>query len=424
MLKRIVVILAMLGSVCATFAQDVNERERIKEEIKQEVIAELQTKKASPLRKITERIQFGGKALFRATELDWKQERMKPDGTLYSDGTRYWSRYNFYLHMDVKLSKEFKIHSRVRTGNKQYSFVTFGGNKDERFNIILDKLYLQWSHKGFELKLGRQSAGVIWKNQKGAQFDIPTHDGISLSKEFKLGTKTLSPKLAFFDEKYRNNTGISEHGKVYGASLILKEKKANISWHAQTGIILADHLPNRYENDIAEDSKEGTRYHDGDLAAKYKIWTNQVKISFHGFYDLSLTCDYYRNFEKYDANPDSHLIKATEKKAAPDFSDENQGFISTVSVGNYSKIKSLYAGISYLYLEKYATMDYFAQYDFARWASSNIQGVEFCLGYRFHKNIAVKGRLFTTEELKGYNAINPNYKRSANRVRIDININF
>ncbi|WP_322970441.1 hypothetical protein [Faecalibacter sp. LW9] len=35
-------------------------------------------------------------------------------------------------------------------------------------------------------------------------------------------------------------------------------------------------------------------------------------------------------------------------------------------------------------MEKYAAMDYFAQYDNARWASTNIQGPEFSAGYRFN----------------------------------------
>lgn len=411
-------------AACWQGTQAQKDNEKLKEEIKKEVLNELKNEHPSLWNKISQRISFGGKATFRLGELDWEQERMNDKGETYKDGTRYWSRYNFYLHMNAKLTDKFKIHSRIRTGNKQYSFVTFGANKDERFNIILDKLYLQWAHKGFTVKLGRQSAGAVWKNQKGAQFDVPTHDGITVGKSIQWGTKTFTPKLAYFDEKYRNNTGISEHGKIYGFSATIAEKQENLSWHAQTGLSCAEHLPNRYENDIAEDNKDGVRYHDGDLAEKYKIWISQVGLSFPQWQNLSFTFDFYKNLEEYDNNPNSHLIKASKAKAAPDFTEENTGFVGTVSIGDYNKIKSLYAGIAYLYIEKYAAMDYFAQYDFARWASSNIRALEFCLAYRLHKNIALKGRLYTTKEIKGHNAINTDYKRSANRFRLDLNINF
>ncbi len=373
---------------------------------------------------VEKRITFSGKAVLRITEADWKQKRMDDTGQIYYDDDRYWSRYNFYLNMKAKLANNLYLKSQIRTGNKQYAFVTFGANKDERFNIILSELYLLWQKNDFKLKFGRQTAGGIWKNQKGAQFDIPTHDGISLSKKFHIGDFSIIPQVAFFDEKYRNNTSYALHGKMYGGSVLFSGSLEKIDWHLQTGVIFADHLPNRYENDIAEDDNNGVRYHDGDLAENYSLSVSQIYFGLPKVANLAFTGDFYFNFYQYDKNPQSHLIKPFGTVPAPDFSNERMGFITTLSVGDYGKAKSFYAGLSYLYIEKYASMDYFAQYDYSRWASSNISGLEACVGYRFNKYIAIKTRFFKTEEIKGYNAINPDYKRSAYRMRFDLNISF
>ncbi len=371
------------------------------------------------------RISFSGKALFRLTEFDWKQKRIdENNGNTYYDGDRHWSRYNFYLNVNVHLNNQLSLKSQIRTGNKQYAFVTFGANKDERFNIILSELYLKWDNKFASIKLGRQGAGSIWKNQKGAQFDIPTHDGISISKEFSLGNLTLLPQLAFFDEKYRNNTGYEKHGKMYGGSVLLKNKSEAIDWHLQTGLLFADHLPNRYENDIAENDAKGVRYHDGDLAADYKLWVSQLKVALPQAVNLTCAVDFYRNFNDYDATTQTHLIKSHPSNPTPNFTKENTGIVATLSAGDFGKSKSLYGGVSYLYVEKYAAMDYFAQYDYCRWASSNIKGIEIFAGYRFNKYVAFKTRFFSTEDIKGYYAINPDSKRSTYRIRFDLSISF
>lgn len=430
MKRTILLTVLFVGMYVVAIAQQKSETyEAMKKEIKKEVLAEIGKEKAKSgglLNKISKTVSFSGRGLLRLGEFDFDQKRMTDSGDRYTAGNRYWSRYNFYLNMDIKLSSAFKLHSRIRTGQKQYSFVTFGGNQDERFNIILDEFYLNWSKDNYFVKLGRQSAGAVWKNQKGAQFDIPTHDGITAGKSFNVSDLDASVKAAFFNEQYRNDTQLGKQGKIYGFSLTLGKSAKNIAWHLHSGMIWADHLPNRYQNDIA--TKTTPRYHDGDLADAYSIWVIQGKISLKNAKNLSFTVDYYNNFKNYDVNPQSHMIKAgdngTVKTPAPDFTNENQGFIATLGIGSYAKSKSFYASAAYLYLEKYAVMDYFAQYDFARWASSNIQGTEFVLAYRFNKYLGLKGRLYFTKELKGLNAADVDYKRSGNRFRLDLNINF
>lgn len=388
--------------------------------------------------KSSARIQFSGGGLLRFGEWDVNQQRMNlQSGEHYKDHDRFWSRFNFYLNTDVKLTKNVDLHTRFRTGNKQYSFVSFGGNSEERLNIMLDEFWLNYSNKIAEVRIGRQSASRIWSNQAGVMFDIPTHDGISVISNIKFGNDfNFKPKAAFFLERYRNNAPLKDQGKIYGVSLELSKKSSNFSWKASSGIIIAAALPTRYDNDLAQSNDGRTRYHDGDLAPDYQILANQFSVNFKQLHNLSFTFDYYNNLKKYHNNPISHLIKDINgnntfsdsenfiPSSSINFTKENQGFVGTIAIGDQSTPKKMYAGISYLYMEKYAAMDYFAQYDFARWTSSNIKGPEFTLAYRLNKYLRLKSRLFITEEIKGLNAIDTAYKRSATRLRIDMNINF
>jgi len=430
-------------------AQEKSEIEELREEIKQlkekidsNSISIKHIQNNSLLTeevKLPARIKFSGGGLLRFGEWDVNQQRINPKtGLHYKDGNRFWSRFNFYLGTDIKLSKNIDFHARIRTGNKQYSFVSFGANEDERLNVLLDEFWLNYSYKFTDIRIGRQSASRIWNNQSGVMFDIPTHDGITVVSNFKVGNDLkLKPKLAYFVERYANNAPLKEQGKMYGFSLELSSSNSSIfSWKISSGIIKAEALPTRYKNDLAQTADGITRYNDGDLAPDYTIWANQFVVKLKQFYGLSLIFDYYNNLRKYNENPISHMIydvngnnsysnrNEYDSSKSVDFTKENQGFVATIAVGDQAEAKQIYAGLSYLYMEKYAAMDYFAQYDFARWTSSNIKGPEFSLAYRFNKYLKLRSRLFIAEEIEGLNAIDTDYKRSGTRLRIDMNINF
>ena len=385
---------------------------------------------------IGERVKFSGTALLRAGEWDFDQNEINPaTGDIKSTHKRFWTRTNFYLNIDANLIESLDFHARLRTGQKQYSFITFGENVDERFNIILDQIWLNYKLGNYEFRVGRQDAGRVWSNQKGAQFDIPMHDGITILADYKIGNINVSPRIAYFIENYKNNAPYKQQGKIFGASVRASQNSENLNWKAETGLIKAEKLPTRYINDIAE-SSTGIKYHDGDLAPDYSIWTNQVSITFPKIRNLSFAVDYYHNFKNYKQNPISSLIYDANGKnsftnpnefdvnSSPDFKNQNSGFIASISTGNLNIPKNIWASVSYLYMEKYAAMDYFGQYDNARWASTNIKGPEFSVGYRFNKYLQMRGRYFITEDIKGYYGTNTNYTRSADRVRLDFNISF
>ena len=410
----------------------------IHDEVQKELLKEKELQKAQPRKLFGDRIRFSGSALLRAAEWDLHQNGINPSsGITRKDHNRFWSRFNFFLAVDSDLSETVSVNARIRTGNNQYSFVTFGENLDERLRIILDEFWIQWKPNNYVLRAGRQTASRIWSNQQGSQFDVPKHDGVTLMKEYDLNPVKLTPKVGYFVEYYRNNSSFKDQGRVFGGALAASLSQTNTVWTAETGFIKAEQLPNRYLNDIAETSNGiGVKYHDGDLAPTYAIWTNQIGVVFKNFHNLSFKFDYYHNLANYKQNPISNMIYDKNgfnsfsnpddynNATAPNFTKQKQGFVASVSIGNLAKPKNFWFEASYLYMEKYAAMDYFAQYDYSRWASTNIKGPEFGAGYRFNNYLMFRAKYFITQEIKGLDGIDPSYRRSANRLRLDFVMNF
>ncbi len=380
---------------------------------------------------LIKQIKFSGNMTLRLAELDYNQQRI--DGKLHD---RYRSRYRFYLNMDTQLSKAFALHARIRTGHKQWDFVDFGAQTEEKFNLILDQLSLDIKTGKYIFKIGRQSA--IWKNQKGAQFDVPTHDGISAGMNYPLKSHlNLTVKAAYFDELYEgSNISLEEHGKIYGYQLAMKGGDYS-NFSISQGLIFANHLPTRYINYASYPSgTDPVVYHQCDLAPDYSLFLAQAKLQFKKFKHLTFMADYYYNLKDYKINPVSHTIKdahgrdsftdldAYDDKTATDFTNQKTGFIGTISLGEWNNPKGLKLGISYFYLEKYAVMDYFSRDDASRWASSNIKGWEADAAYWLSKFMNLRARWFLTEEIKGLSGVHPDFTRSGNRFRIDVTLNF
>ncbi len=381
------------------------------------------------LEEVKQRIKLSGKATIRLYEADFNQETI--NGEL---DDRHRNRYNLYLNLSAKISERIQFNGRLRTGQTQFEWITFGQNTEERFNIILDKLNLEYKYKNSWVRVGRQSA--IWTHQKGALFDVPTHDGISAGTAIETSSLNIQPQLAYFNEGHRDNTDFSRQGKLYGGEIKIetkKEKGFNIDY--AVGLLLADHLPNRYVNFAADPSgNQAPVYHEGDLASEYRILSNGIGITFKKLHNLSFRGDFYYNFKNYKRNPFSHQILDNngvanidgnqDVNSTPDFTDQNKGYVITAQIGKLENKGDWYLGATYLYMEKYAALDFFAQYDYTRWASTNIKGPEFKAGYQINKYLKAQTRLFLVEEIKGYDGANPDFLRKGNRFRIDLNISI
>ena len=437
MRRTFVLLFAFVGSMAFAQSQESKQlsTEELKKEIRYQVQQELKDKNLVSAKDtarskvasfIDDHLKFSGKGLVRLCEFDMNQRRMKDnaDGTTtrYKDVDRYWSRFYFFLNVDAKLTNEFSVHTRLRTGNLQYSFVTFGGNAVERLGIMLDELVLNYKKDHFHAALGRQV--VMFGNAQNAQFDVPTHDGLALGVSYPISKGvTFEGDAAYYDEQYQNKP-IKDHGRLYGGELRLKGSQPSLSYNIRTAITAANNLSNRVVND-AGDALTAATYYDGDLARHYCIWNSGASLTFKKAKNLTISADFYQNLRNYDQNPTSWMIVTGSKNGVtPDFTKQKTGFLASVSVGKLANPKDWMAELSYLYMQKYAAMDFFAQYDWCRWASSNIQGPELRLGYRINKFMTLTSRTFFTKEIKGLDGNDDSYRRSATRTRLDVGFTF
>lgn len=130
--------------------------------------------------------------------------------------------------------------------------------------------------------------------------------------------------------------------------------------------------------------------------------------------------DYYQNVQDYNDND-----------SIPKFlQDQKTGYVANAGIGKLDKKGDWKVQLTYIYLERFAAVDYLAQNDWARWDYSsqnspdgrltNFKGLEIMAGYALAENMNLNVRFFTVEQLVAYGTA----KENGNRIRLDFNIGF
>jgi len=421
-----------------TFAQELDtvskksydeELELLKNRINQlEALSKEKVKQEENKSTLIDRSKLSFDAIMRLGEMDWNQHNMDvATGEKTKPSTRFWSRAMFYLNLDTDITEQFSFRSSIMA----HPYFAFGGESDSKLAIMLNELWVEYKPtKNQAIRFGRQTASRIWDNHIGEQFDWINHDGISYVSNYKFNSYLLNLKSALFIEKYVDNASFKKQGKMYGVSAELQKNNPTNTWKVSSGLLLAERLPNTYYSNIS-----GFIY-PGDLAPDYSIWTNHLDVKFKQLSNLNFNVNVFYNFKKYKTNPPSNLItdksgnnyfsdnNAFVTSEAPDFTKQNFGIYGNVGV-DFSLFKKVFkTSLAYLYMEKYAALDYYAQYDLARWNSTNVKGPEFMILCQLNKWMRLRSRNFFMREIKGLNAVDPSYTRSGNRTRLDLIINF
>ena len=446
-MKRFFITGLMLSSVYALAQKtdSIKLRNQLKEEIKQELRAEFEANSKAQIsqqvneavakddfltkiKKIAEsNVKISGKGTLRAAEQDWNYEKERD---VYADD-KFWSRISFGVQLDAKIADGLSFTTRLRSGNQQYGFITFGGISEDRMKVVFDKYVLKYAKGNYWVSLGRDTQ--IWEDQKGAQFDVPTHEGLAVGAKFSLDKdkKTvLEPTAAYYTVRY-SGAGAETNGRMWGGQVKLTSTQEEAKLMGRLGMIMSDNLQRtgltgadavnagRYYN-----TNTGSAY-DGDLADAYSILTVGASATFKNLRGLSISGEYYQNLRDYDTNPVSYQItKNTTTGFTPDFTGEKTGYIITASIGNRGTKGDCQVGASYVYLEKYSTQDFMAQWDHAGWAASNVKGFEAFATYQIFNNLEFRTRFFLAKEIKGYNGNDADFERSGNRIRFDLNFKF
>ena len=375
---------------------------------------------------LLERSKLSSFAVYRVGELDWSQHVYNPNTQQGErEHSRFWARILANVYLDTKITDNLDYRFSIQV----FPGFAFGGDSDARLAIFLDEIWLKYKFKGNQfLKVGRQDASEIWSNQIGTQFDFWRHDGLSYQYKHPFNDVVFTGKSAFFIETYRNNETFKNQGKLYGFSLNLEKDDTNKDIDFSTGIIKANALANRFRSDIQND------FWDGDLTTNYTIWANELIYNFKTLNNLTFKIDVYHNFKNYKKGLQSHLItdangknsfeSGFDKSTSPNFTNQRSGVYTSIKSDIPFISKKLSLSLAYLYMEKYAALDVFAQFDLARWTSTNVKGWEFVFLYKYNDKISFRNRTFFMEEIKGLHGANPDFRRSGNRTRFDIIINI
>jgi hypothetical protein len=344
---------------------------------------------------ITNKLKFYGDVRFR-TEMDRDSERT--DGSKRVDRDRF--RYRLRFGLKYALNKSIELGGRIRSGNplNQQSPHTTLGKEFHSDDFSIDKAYIKLSDmKGNWAWVGKNSM-PFWKQNELLWDDDVNPEGIALGGSFKLSEESkLTPVFGYFIVGHSGKK-LSSDNQLSIAQLKYDTKPGENNLIVSSGMISGKDLPN---------TPDGTH----TFLIDYSIWASSFQFNLNNT-GLKFGLDYFTNLNDYKNNAN-----------IPDvFEDQTDAFVGSVFYNtNYWQFGYFYANV-----EKFATVDYFAQDDWVRWGnnnysrSTNFNGHEFRIKYDIAKDFNTVLRVYFVEGIKtsGSNL------ETGTRVRLDFNIKF
>ena len=351
------------------------------------------------------KLSFSGDFRFRM-EQDWNSR--KSDGNYREDRTRF--RYRARFSVSYQYNDWLSSGIRIRTGDpkkQQDPHLTLGDGFKEfsALPIALEKVFASFNYKWFSAWIGKNTFPFQKQNELFWSDNV-FPEGISLTGKFNLNNDFIT--------SLKINTGhfilatkgefLNEDSYFQGIQLVTS--------HWEDRIKL---FPSFYNFNNIPNIPDGNETFFMDYAIAH-IGTN-IELLKHP--KINVGFDYYYNTKSYNNNNIPQQLK-----------NQKQGFVSNFSIGNLVKKGDWKFQLTHTYLEKFAAVDFLAQNDWARWDYSsqgssdgrltNFKGLELAGGYAIDKNIILKLRYFTVNQI----VILGMEHENGNRIRLDFNINF
>ncbi|MEO6003986.1 MAG: putative porin [Opitutus sp.] len=330
-------------------------------------------------------------------ESDWDSDTATGVPRIDRERGRLRARLGF----TYKLSKEWSVGARLRSGNhqsQQSPHLTFTANDGPSDDLggSLDRYYVQYKSGAATVWGGRNNFPFWQQNEMVLDEDV-TPTGVAATFDSKQGDGTLTSTVGAFALP---DGATHLNGRFIGGQLkyTLPLKPAQLTvaagLHSFDGESGARFLRNR----------NGERdYLIGVLSAQ---WSTPV-----GAVPLALGIDVIENFENYSAADATPLPSVN--------ADETTGYVLSAQFGQLKNAKVWLLGYYYAHIETFAVNASFSQDDWARFGSgpqsdvTDIKGHEFRAAYAFTKNINVMARLFLVEAITT--------AQDGKRFRVDLN---
>lgn len=352
---------------------------------------------------IEKKLVFSGDFRFRI-EPDWNSR--KSDGNFREDRTRL--RYRARLGATYSYNDWASFGMKIRTGqpNKQQDPQLTIGDEFSSAPIAFEKIYANFNYQWFTAWIGKNTFPFEKQNELFWSDNV-FPEGVSLSGKFNFKND--------FAQSLKINTGhfifLNNNSSLGNDSYFEAIQLISSHWQNRIKFFPAFYFFKNMPNIPDGESTFNIDYTIVHLGANVIIH-NSPKIT-AGF-------DYYQNVKDYSSNDSISRNLQNQKK----------GYVANAGIGKLEKKGDWKIELTYTYLERFAAVDYLAQNDWARWDYSsqnspdgrltNFKGLEIMAGYALAKNMDLKVRFFTVEQLVPYGVA----KETGDRIRFDFNIGF
>ena len=334
---------------------------------------------------------------------EWDWDSQNAAGVARTDRDR--ARLRVRLGANYKLSSDWSLSARVRTGNKlsqQSPHLTFSSNDGltDDFAIQLDRYYVQFKQSAFSAWGGR-NVSPFWQQNEFLVDDDVTLTGVAGTYETKLDHGTVATTVGAFylPDGMNDLNGTLVGGQIkYALSVKPSQFVFAAGLYQFDGKNGAKNLRNR----------NGARdYLIGVLNAQ---WIEPLSNGL----PLTLGADFFNNFENYSA--------ADAAPFAPSHAGQTTGYVLSVQVGQLKKPHDWQVGYYYAHIGTFAVNASYSEDDWARFGNAaqsdltDIKGHEFRASYVIMKNLNITSRVFFVEAITS--------QQDGKRCRIDLNWKF
>jgi hypothetical protein len=337
-------------------------------------------------------------------EQDWNSK--KSDGSFRDDRTRL--RYRFRTGATFK-NDWYSLGFRIRTGdqNKQQDPQLTLGKGFKEFGTLpigFEKIFFQGIFNNFKFWLGK-NAFSFEKNNELFWSDNVFPEGIFFEHNLNFKLQTIE-KISFKGSHYI----LSSNGKSILSDAYFQGIQTSIYFRNQRFLV----FPSLYILRNIPNIPDGNHSFNLD----YSIFHLGAKLKLLKSEKLFIDFDIYQNFEDYKLN----------SNVSNTFEEEKTGYSIGIQYGILKNTKDWKFKLTYTSMQKYATLDYMAQNDWARWDYStfdspdgrltNFNGIEAVAGYSLSKKINIIAKYYIVNQLVPVGL----FEETGQRIRIDLNV--
>jgi hypothetical protein len=330
-------------------------------------------------------------------ESDWDSHTTT--GVLRTDRQR--GRFRARLGATYKLSKEWSVGARLRTGShqsQQSPHLTFTANDGPSDDLegFFDRYFIQYKAGTVTGWAGRNSP-LFWQQNEFILDDDITPTGVNVAFESNPGAGMITTSIGAFalpDGATRLNGELLAGQLKYALPVKPSQFTVAATLYDFEGKGSARYLRNR----------------NGERDYLVGVLSGQWSIPVQG-YPLAFGVDLIENFQNYSA--------ADAAPLAPINANETSGYVFSVQFGQLKQANDWTLGYSYAHLETFAVNASYSEDDWARFGNAtqsdltDIKGHELRASYAISKNVNVMARLFFVEAITTI--------QDAKRFRLDLN---